>query len=399
MRKISLMRVAWAVFVLLLAFSGSEAAARGASPRWGADYFPNVPLVTQDGQEVRFFDDLLKDKVVVINFIYTSCPDTCPLETARLSSVKEILGDRVGRDVFLYSITIDPETDTPAVLKEYTERFQTGDGWLFLTGQETDITLLRRKLGLYIDDIQDGSNDHNLSMIIGNQSTSRWMKASPFENPYVLAEKFGGKLHTWRTPQQAEHDYATAPKLRSITNGESLFRTRCAACHTIGGGDINEPSLRKVGPDLLGVVSIRDRDWLVSWLSNPEKMLAEEDPIIMALYEKYNQVPMPDLRLNRLEVEDLIEHMEAETSRIEKIRPEAVAAVLREAQGPKACCLKKKTEIIGSEVANAEQPQDELVAVADTTPDQRVPVKRASILFSGVLGASLLLLAVISKKR
>jgi len=65
---------------------------------------------------------------VAINFIYTSCPNSCPLETARLMKVKRILGDRVGRDVFLYSITIDPERDTPEVLKEYAEKFQIGPG-------------------------------------------------------------------------------------------------------------------------------------------------------------------------------------------------------------------------------------------------------------------------------
>ena len=94
-----------------------------ASP-WGANYFPNVELTTQDGEKVKFFDDLIKDKVVVINFIYTSCPDTCPLETAQLVRVQKIMGDRVGKDVFFYSISIDPEKDTPEVLKEYKDRFK-----------------------------------------------------------------------------------------------------------------------------------------------------------------------------------------------------------------------------------------------------------------------------------
>ncbi len=89
---------------------------RNGGARWGASYFPNVPLVTHEGKSVRFFDDLIKDKVVLINFVYTSCEDSCPLETARLAVVQRILGDRVGRDVFMYSITVDPETDTPEVL-------------------------------------------------------------------------------------------------------------------------------------------------------------------------------------------------------------------------------------------------------------------------------------------
>ena len=87
----------------------------------GASYFPNTPLVNQDGKQVRFFDDLIKDKVVAINFIFTGCSDSCPVETARLRQVQKILGDRVGKDIFLYSISIDPYNDTPATLKRYAE--------------------------------------------------------------------------------------------------------------------------------------------------------------------------------------------------------------------------------------------------------------------------------------
>src|SRR5262245_46625488 len=86
---------------------------------WGANYFPNAPLVTQDGVTVRFYDDLLKGKAVAINAIYTSCKDECPLETARLVQVQRLLGDRVGKDLFFYSISIDPRQDTPTLLKAY----------------------------------------------------------------------------------------------------------------------------------------------------------------------------------------------------------------------------------------------------------------------------------------
>src|SRR5215470_17728906 len=77
-----------------------------ATNPWGADYFPNVPLRTQDGTTVHFYDDLLKGKAVAINLIYTSCKDECPLETARLVQVQRILGDRLGKDLFFYSISI-----------------------------------------------------------------------------------------------------------------------------------------------------------------------------------------------------------------------------------------------------------------------------------------------------
>ncbi|MCP3959484.1 MAG: SCO family protein, partial [bacterium] len=176
--------------VLLLLFV--SAPAFGTTP-WAEDYFPNVPLTTHEGESVRFFD-LIKDKVVAINFIYTICPDSCPLETARMAKVQKLLGDRVGQDVFMYSITIDPENDTPEVLAKYAKRYRAQPGWWFLTGKESDVTLLRKKLGLYIEEIQDGSNNHNLNLIIGNQATGQWMKRSPFENPYILARELGSAL-------------------------------------------------------------------------------------------------------------------------------------------------------------------------------------------------------------
>ena len=103
--------------------------------RWGANYFPNVVFTTQDGTKVKFYDDLLKGKIVAIDLIYTTCKYACPLETARMAQVARLLGDRMGRDVFFYSITIDPEHDTPKKLKEYAQRLDADRaGWLFLTG-------------------------------------------------------------------------------------------------------------------------------------------------------------------------------------------------------------------------------------------------------------------------
>jgi len=276
---------------------------------WGANYFPNVELTTQDGEKVRFFDDLIKDKIVVINFIYTTCPDTCPLETAQLVKVQKLMGDRVGKDVFFYSITIDPETDTPEALRDYRERF--GANWMFLTGDNDDIISLRRKLGLYIEEIQDGSNNHNVSMIIGNQATGRWMKRSPFENSYVLADQIGNWLNGWKSVQN-EKDYASAPELRSIPLGEQLFRTRCTTCHTVTGVE-EEGAL---GPDLLGINDRRDMEWLLNWLRAPDQMLDKGDPIALALLAKYNQMRMPNMRLSQEEAMSLLDYIELETHRL-----------------------------------------------------------------------------------
>src|SRR3569833_736570 len=128
----------------------AEREAHGARPR--TDHFPNVTLTTQDGKTVRNYDDLFKGKIVAINFIYSHCEFSCPLETARLAQVKSLLGARVGKDIFLYSITIDPDHDTPAVLKEYANKFHAGAGWTFLTGKKQDIDLLADRLGLSEDE-------------------------------------------------------------------------------------------------------------------------------------------------------------------------------------------------------------------------------------------------------
>jgi protein SCO1/2 len=274
--------------------------------RWGADYFPNTALTTHQGKKVRFFDDLIEDKVVVINFIYTSCPDACPLETARLVEVQRLLRDRMGKDVFFYSISMDPATDTPAVLAAYARRYRAGPGWLFLTGDEQEIKTLRRKLGLYPTGGEERLKDHNLSLLMGNQATGQWMKRSPFENAHMLASQIGDWLDNWRRPPRPGQDYAHAPALRQVSSGESLYRTRCAPCHRLGPEDGNH----RAGPNLTGVMQRRDRGWLARWLAAPDEMLAAGDPTAVALYGSFNKVPMPNLRLEPADVTALLGYLD-----------------------------------------------------------------------------------------
>lgn len=298
------LKISLILFLVMLFTSSSHA--KGV---WGADYFPNFTLTNHNGKKVKFFDDLLKDKIVAINFIYTTCPDSCPLETAQLVKVQNIMKERIGKDVFIYSITIDPDVDTPKKLKEYRKKF--GAKWDFFTGNEQEIITIRRKLGLYIEEIEEGSNNHNVSMIVGNQKTGRWMKRSPFENPYVLADQLGNWLDGWKSPQ-TDRDYSDAPKLRNISQGEQLFRTRCSICHTITGNELSGA----IGPDLLGVTRFREKQWLFDWLKAPDQMLAKKDPIAIALYKKYNRVAMPNMRLTQNEAIDILTHIEEETARL-----------------------------------------------------------------------------------
>jgi protein SCO1/2 len=272
-----------------------------ASPRWGADYFPNVALTTQDGRVVRFYDDLIKGKSVAVDIIYTRCTGSCPLETAKLAQVQRLLGDRVGKDVFFYSISIDPEHDTPAVLKAYAEKFHAGPGWLFLTGNEDDIKLIGRKLGL--TSLTDAANrdGHQPSLMIGNEPAGQWMRNSAVDNPRFLATTMISFLGL-RKNTAPRPSYADAHRAKAVAQPEYIFRSRCAACHTIGKG-------AAVGPDLLGVTARRDRAWLARYIAEPDRVLAEGDPIATQLLARFHDVRMPNLELSSGEVAMLLGYL------------------------------------------------------------------------------------------
>jgi protein SCO1/2 len=306
--------------VLLLSLSGN-AQARSAGDIWGETYFPNIELTTHEGKKMRFFDDVIKDKVVAINFIFTRCEDMCPAETARMKNVQDLLGDRMGKDVFFYSISIDPDHDTVEVLNDYATRFEVGPGWKFLRGSEEEVKLLRKKLGLYITSISDDErtlSDHNINLVIGNQALGRWVKRSPFENPYVLANQLGSWLHNWKTARKDRNRYEDAPAIRQINEGEMKFRSLCSSCHVISGGIAKVPNIKQVGPDLFAVAEKRDREWLQRWMAEPEKMLEEKDPIAVALKEQY-PVVMPNFRLSAKDIDALINYMDEETQRLKKV--------------------------------------------------------------------------------
>jgi len=273
----------------------------------GSSHFPNVELITQDGKKVRFYDDLIKGKVVAIELMYTTCKYNCPLETARLVQLQKMMGDRMGKDVFFYSITIEPEIDTPKVLKAYTEKYHIGPGWTFLTGKEADIKLISKKLGLdSLPDVND-PDGHTPHLLIGNEATGLWMRNSALDNTKFLSMKIEQLIgYSAQTVDLAAASQAGSVKL-NLDKGAYLFATRCAACHTIGNGD-------KIGPDLLGVTSVRDLNWLRRTISEPDKLLAEKDPIATALFKQYKEVQMPRLGLAEADVNVLIDFMKRETA-------------------------------------------------------------------------------------
>jgi protein SCO1/2 len=275
---------------------------------WGGNHFPNVELITQHGKKVRFYDDLIKGKVVAVNLIYTTCKYNCPLETARMVQLQKLLGNRMGKDIFFYSITIEPEHDTPQVLKEYAEKYHVGPGWLFLTGKEADIKLISHKLGLDVLPRADDPDGHTPHLLIGNEATGLWMRNSALDNTRFLALKIEQLMGYQSEGLDLGKSSTTAAKL-SIDVGQYHFATRCAACHTIGGGD-------KIGPDLLGVTNVRDRAWLARMIVDANKLIEENDPIATALFKKYKEIRMPPLRLPEADVNTLIEYMKVQTAKL-----------------------------------------------------------------------------------
>src|SRR5947209_3382487 len=306
-----------ALAALLLIISSAAllcAAPADDNHRYGKNYFPNVPLITQDGKVVHFYDDLLKGKIVAIDLIYTHCEFSCPLETARMAQFQRILGDRVGKDIFFYSISIDPKRDTPAELKAYAKKYHAGPGWFFLTGKKSDIDLISKKLGLYADPSinQDG---HTTYLMIGDEPNGQWMQNSAVDNPRFLAITMQKFIDHGKGGKGAGADYAEARPL-NMNSGEYVFNTHCSACHTIGRGD-------KVGPDLQGVAAVRNRKWLTRIIAEPDKLLAAKDPLAMALFRKYNRIQMPNLRLSGDDLTAVIEYLNSQSpaSTVNKTKP------------------------------------------------------------------------------
>jgi protein SCO1/2 len=152
--------------------------------------FPNVKLQDQDGKEVLFYDDMIKDKIVTINFFYAKCEGICPTVTANLAKAQKILGDRVGREIFMTSISLKPEHDTPAVLKEYAGMFKARPGWSFLTGKPDDVEHLRRSLGFTNLDprLDKDTSQHIGNVRMGNEPLMLWAACPGMARPEFIAK-------------------------------------------------------------------------------------------------------------------------------------------------------------------------------------------------------------------
>ncbi|EYF00436.1 Cytochrome oxidase biogenesis protein Sco1/SenC/PrrC, putative copper metallochaperone [Chondromyces apiculatus DSM 436] len=158
----------------------------GVSPEEEAaaeKYFTNTELLDQHGRARHFYDDLLKRRKVLINFAFTACMGACPVMTQNLAKVQEMLRQR-GEQVSILTITVDPENDTPAVLKQYATKYKAGPGWSFLTGTPEKVSAVLQLLGGKARQ----PSEHTAKLLIGDTSTGMWVKTVATESPETIVQ-------------------------------------------------------------------------------------------------------------------------------------------------------------------------------------------------------------------
>jgi mono/diheme cytochrome c family protein len=287
---------------------------------WDENYFPNYTVYDQDGNSYKFYDDLIRGKIVVANFVYTTCTDICGLATARMAQVVEGIGDRMGKEVFVYSISLTPEIDTPEMLKKYATAFGEVEGWKFLTGDPAELKDIRWKLG----ERSRFLGEHRSDMVMGNDTKGYWRRISLMGNLdnvtleiLKLVPRFAKNRgrRVARLGDQKRYNIGLRP-------GESLFQKGCSGCHKIGGGD-------RIGPDLYDVSAKRDRDWLRRVLLEPNKLRDEGDPLFTELDARYPNVLMPYLDLSEADARDVLQYIERRSADVRDKRAWNQVAVER----------------------------------------------------------------------
>lgn len=159
--------------VILFAFGLVTARAQEPEQSAAQKYFSDVQLLNQDGEKMRLYTDLLKGKTVIINSFFATCQGSCLPLMRNLQQVQESLGDRLGEDARIISISVDPTVDTPGALKAYAQKLKAKPGWYFLTGDKASVEFALKKLGQFVE----AKESHLNIFIIGNDRTGLWKKA------------------------------------------------------------------------------------------------------------------------------------------------------------------------------------------------------------------------------
>lgn len=269
------------------------------SAKWGKDYLPNVDVVDHNGRKLKFFDDLIAGKIVVISFIYTSCRSVCPLAISRLRDARDRLGEDGRAKISFISISIDPIPDTPQKLALHAAAFNIDGGWTFITGDPANIDLIRDRLG---ERSGAAIAQHKNEVLMFNDETGAWSRDSAFSDLSVLAMNIRSMHPPWRDVASVSVHLPAELSPDPDRPGQALFSKACAGCHSIGNGI-------KVGPDLDGVTKRRNAQWIISYLKSPEKVRASGDPIAALLQQDYPHVRMPNLGLGDDDAADLISYL------------------------------------------------------------------------------------------
>ena len=157
-----------------------------AEPAKSADVdLRDLNLVDQDGHEVKFVSDVIGDRIVVMDFVYTSCTTVCPVLSAVFQQVQGRLGDQLGKDVALVSVSVDPTRDTPQRLKAYAAKHKAQPGWIWLTGPKTTMDEVLDGLGAYSPNFED----HPSMVLVGDGRTGEWSRFFGFPSPNRLMEQ------------------------------------------------------------------------------------------------------------------------------------------------------------------------------------------------------------------
>jgi protein SCO1 len=190
---------------LFSSYAGVGAVSAAAKVCRGADLIPNVQLLTHEGKQVRFYDDLVKGRQVLINMMYANCSGFCPAVTSRLVEVHRTLEQRMGRDLFMYSISLKPTEDDPAALKSFAEMHGALlPGWTFLTGDAYDIDTLRYALFRHDHikiDLEPDSHAGKLRII--NDAINRWTHVAPLASKMTVLQhiSWADPPKTWQQQQ------------------------------------------------------------------------------------------------------------------------------------------------------------------------------------------------------
>jgi protein SCO1 len=179
---------------------GGGAGAAHATHATSKMTIPDVELLDQDGRKVRFYTDLVKGRVVAINFIFTTCTTICPPLGATFARVQRELGERAGRDVHLISISVDPATDTPERMKTWGAKFHAAEGWTFVTGAKPQVDELLRALGA----ATASPADHSPVILVGNDATGQWTRSYGLARTTVLVKLIGDAFEGRLSPSPTD---------------------------------------------------------------------------------------------------------------------------------------------------------------------------------------------------